>query len=71
MKQSTHDWQVNMSRRLTDEERAEIRALFSRLADIQADDAIKRMEEGRMQVLEVDTGKDGDVWKFYAPGGHE
>ena len=60
-----------MSRRLTDEERAEIRALFSRLANIQADDAIKRMEERRMQVLEVDTGKDGDVWKFYAPGGHE
>lgn len=56
--------------RLTDEERQEIRRLFARLADIQADATIAKLEakQAENQRLQIDIP--GDPWEHFG-GGHE
>ena len=49
--------------RLTDNERAEIRRLFARLADIQADATIARLEADNAQGVVIDVP--GDPWQHF------
>ena len=48
--------------KLTDEERAQIRAAFARLADIQADAVIHKLEADNSQVI-IDIP--GDPWRHF------
>lgn len=53
--------------KLTEDERQEIRRLFMRLADIQADATIAKLEAEHAQVT-IDVP--GDPWQHFG-GGHE
>ena len=53
--------------KLTDAERQEIRRLFMRLADIQADATIAKLEADNAQVT-IDVP--GDPWQHFG-GGHD
>jgi hypothetical protein len=52
--------------KLTPEERAEIRAMFQRMANLQADDIIRRVEAGQIRQFQVDTGE--EVWNYFGGG---
>lgn len=54
--------------RLTDEERAHIRGAFARLAEIQADAVIAKLEANPAHKVTIDTP--GDPWQHFG-GQHE